>query len=232
MIEIINWFRLAEGPVETVTERLSRGLAEVVMSKCRSPVVTLFGTSAERDELYRPGNYRAVVASLTNLAVVDEGQLTWDQVFEFRADSESKSAFRRLRHWLDAEMVAKPATFVEMKSRTAWSATIAHLRSMGYRRRSEHSRRRSTESFCWVLRPRRQPQRRRELHGSALLRVQGLSSAASLFTSRTHFSTCSLCFTNATQRSRTSWRFAVGWDSRRMSSNSCRLLGGCSCPGD
>ena len=44
--------------------------------------------------------------------IVDEDRLAWEQVQEFRRDARAHSAYRMFVHWLDGEMVGKPATFV------------------------------------------------------------------------------------------------------------------------
>ena len=44
---------------------------------------------------------------------VDETSLEWAQVIEFRKDKNSVRSFRRLLHWLDAELVGKSPQFLE-----------------------------------------------------------------------------------------------------------------------
>jgi len=44
--------------------------------------------------------------------VVREDLLAWDQVIEFRSDTEARPAYRRFVHWLDREMLSKPENYV------------------------------------------------------------------------------------------------------------------------
>jgi hypothetical protein len=81
---------------------------------CRrgSRVTPLYNSVARRDAEYKPGDQAAIVAIADGLMVVDEDRLAWEQVQEFRRDTNAHSAYRIFVHWLDAEMVGKPATFV------------------------------------------------------------------------------------------------------------------------
>ena len=78
----------------------------------RARVSPLYASPGERDADYRPGNVALVVSVVENVAVVQEESLTWEQVLEFRQDAEARSAYRRFVHWLDKEMVGKPADFI------------------------------------------------------------------------------------------------------------------------
>ena len=75
-------------------------------------VSPLYDSVAARDAEYRPGDQAAIVAIADGLMVVDEDRLAWEQVQEFRRDADARSAYRMFIHWLDAEMVGKPAAFV------------------------------------------------------------------------------------------------------------------------
>jgi len=43
---------------------------------------------------------------------VDESALTWEQVEQFRQDVDARKHYRRLVHWLDAEMAGKTTSFI------------------------------------------------------------------------------------------------------------------------
>ena len=75
-------------------------------------VSPLYDSVAKRDTEYNPGDQAAIVAIAEGLLVADEDRLAWEQVLEFRRDASAHSAYRMFVHWLDAEMVGKPATFV------------------------------------------------------------------------------------------------------------------------
>ncbi len=62
---------------------------------------------------YKSGNYSVIVSTISNLNIVLEDELTWDQVIEFRADKKARNSYRRFVHWLDKEMVGKSQSFIE-----------------------------------------------------------------------------------------------------------------------
>lgn len=92
--------------------RLDRAMADAIFKQYRIPVVTVQNSIENRDRLYKAGNYSVIVTTLSDVAVIDEGRLTWDQVLEFRKDKIARRALRRIRHWLDAEMIGKAASFI------------------------------------------------------------------------------------------------------------------------
>jgi len=80
-------------------------------ARCRA--TPIYGSAHQQQEEYKPGDHQAIVMALENLNIVDESQLTWDQIRQFREDTESRSKYRRLIHWLDKDMVGKSQSFVE-----------------------------------------------------------------------------------------------------------------------
>lgn len=54
-----------------------------------------------------------VMAVLTNLEIVSEDSLSWDQIREFRKDTKAHRDYRRLLHWFDKELINQPYRFVE-----------------------------------------------------------------------------------------------------------------------
>jgi hypothetical protein len=69
----------------------------------------------QRDKMYREGDREVIVTTLGDLSIVDEGQLSWEQVMEFRADGEMRGKYKRLLHWLDKEMTGKSPSFIRGK---------------------------------------------------------------------------------------------------------------------
>jgi hypothetical protein len=88
-------------------------IARASFNKHGFPVVPVYSSREEHDTDYRPGNRATVIAALDNLRVVDEQQLSWEQVTEFRNDHQNRLKYLRLLHWLDKDMVGKPRSFVE-----------------------------------------------------------------------------------------------------------------------
>lgn len=66
-----------------------------------------------RDMEFQRGDYSVLISCFTNLAIVDEEALDWEQVIEFRRDDEARKKYRRLTHWLNKEMLGKPREFIE-----------------------------------------------------------------------------------------------------------------------
>jgi len=54
-----------------------------------------------------------VVATLSDLQLVHEESLEWNQVLQFRSDQEARRKYLRLLHWLDSEMLGKSLSFIQ-----------------------------------------------------------------------------------------------------------------------
>lgn len=105
------------GPPSFVTEHFvehhtTRRIADGLSQERQKTVVPFYASEAGRDSAYRSGSREVVLAALRDVAVVDEGDLHWDQVLEFRKDRTSRRNFRRLLRWLDRDMVGKPESQV------------------------------------------------------------------------------------------------------------------------
>lgn len=93
--------------------RITRAICTLLAKERQLSVTPLFDSTSGVNTAYQPGDRAALIATLSNISVVDEEKLTWEQVHEFRADSRSKSDLRRLMHWLDATMVGRSRQFIE-----------------------------------------------------------------------------------------------------------------------
>lgn len=107
----------ASGPVsqqgiETFFANLERDLAHGFQDATGAPVAPLYSTAARRDAQYQSGNQVALVSIVENLSIVDEEQLTWPQIADFRRDKEAQTAYRRFVHWLDKDMIDKSVEYV------------------------------------------------------------------------------------------------------------------------
>src|SRR5205085_188038 len=89
-----------------------RNLADEYAKLTGAAVTPLYSSSDTRDNEYSPGNRAVIVSVVEEVAVVREDVLTWEQVIEFRRDARAQSAYRRFVHWLDGEMVNRPAEYV------------------------------------------------------------------------------------------------------------------------
>ncbi len=53
------------------------------------------------------GKQRVLTAAISNVAMVNEKDLTWEQVLEFRKDKETRIKYRRFVRWIDTELKGK-----------------------------------------------------------------------------------------------------------------------------
>lgn len=91
---------------------VERAIADNLTSTFGLPAIPVYQTQGTRDEQYRPGRTDLIVASVSELELVDEAQLTWEQVLEFRRDRETRAKYRRFVHWLDSELVGRSQSFI------------------------------------------------------------------------------------------------------------------------
>jgi hypothetical protein len=72
-------------------------------------VVPVYRSKNAETLFYRPGKTSVLIATLENLEVVDENELQWKQVLEFKKDKETVKKYKRLIRWLDKDLVGKSA---------------------------------------------------------------------------------------------------------------------------
>jgi len=99
--------------IYTAPDIISRNISRAFSDKYKIPMIPVFSSEMERDRQYYEGKKEVVIASLANLDIVDEREVSWEQVLEFRADKENRDKYRKFIHWLDKEMVGKSQAFVE-----------------------------------------------------------------------------------------------------------------------
>jgi hypothetical protein len=96
------WPHLSPADVRAVVER-------TLVVTCQEHGIDstpTFMTDAVLDVAYPTGKAIAYQAALRNIPVVDEAQVTWQQVLEFRADRNAVAKYRALRVWLRAGLRA------------------------------------------------------------------------------------------------------------------------------
>lgn len=59
------------------------------------------------------GRNQILTAAISNIAMVDENSLDWQQIIEFRKDSETRKKYRRFVRWVDTEMKEKAPEEIE-----------------------------------------------------------------------------------------------------------------------
>lgn len=108
-----EWLDRAAENMGRFIEVALRDVAKSFSKKHGICLVPIYTSVAERDRLYNEGDREALLMALANLSIVDEHELTWEQVLEFRKDKQARKNYRRLLHWLDVEMLSKSQAFVE-----------------------------------------------------------------------------------------------------------------------
>ena len=74
--------------------------------------IPVYSSAQNCDAEYAPGRTEVVVTALQAIEIVDESALSWEQVVQFRQDNTARNHFRKLVHWLDTELVGKPASYI------------------------------------------------------------------------------------------------------------------------
>lgn len=92
---------------------ICRDIRNSLSNKYGLNAVTVYNSEEKRKSEYKEGDYDVAVVSLTDLDIVDEDQLSWEQVLEFRKDEDSKLKYKKMVHWLDKEMIGKSRFFIE-----------------------------------------------------------------------------------------------------------------------
>jgi hypothetical protein len=90
-----------------------RELAESVSSVVGRQPTPLYKDSGARDKEFPPGPQLLVLAAISDMALVDEAAITWQQVVEFREDYDAVTKYRRLVRWVDAELATRSAAEVQ-----------------------------------------------------------------------------------------------------------------------
>lgn len=98
---------------EVFLKKTERTITNILHAEAGIAVPELYDAQSNYERQYEAGKEAILVASLSNLRIVDEGQLQWDQVLEFRKDRDARRKFRRVLHWLDRDMVGKSQAFVQ-----------------------------------------------------------------------------------------------------------------------
>jgi len=92
---------------------LTHFLGDYFAKRYSIAVTPIYSGTGIIDTEYSPGNKEIVIHSLSEIDVLDEAKIEWQQVYEFRKDHEAKRKLHRMMHWLDADMVGKSANFIQ-----------------------------------------------------------------------------------------------------------------------
>ncbi len=101
-----------EGVMELTKSRYAKSLAEAMKYEHNLIAIPVYSSRYNQNMDFSEGKTEVVVSILSNLDIVDEEALSWDQVRQFREDEESKRKYKRFIHWMDKEMVGKSFAFI------------------------------------------------------------------------------------------------------------------------
>ena len=110
-----------------------RKISISLSSKHGIHLIPIYDFIKQRNKMYKEGDREVVIVSLTDLDIVDEKQLTWDQVIEFRSDKENQKKYKRLFHWLNKEMTGRTPRFIEEEIAIKLNDYESALRKHGIR---------------------------------------------------------------------------------------------------
>lgn len=114
-----------EKRIAQVAEKMSSlefesGLASMFESMILTPVKQMSGrdvsvfsaTQAACQKVYGPGERNAALAIMERVPLIEEGSLTWEQVSELRADTQSRRKLIRFLHWVETDYANQPLSVI------------------------------------------------------------------------------------------------------------------------
>jgi hypothetical protein len=79
------------------------------------PATVLLGDDAALQNEFASGRHEVLHAAIVDVGLVEEGELSWEQVLEFRQDADSRIKYRRFVRWIDDELKSgSPDEVVEL----------------------------------------------------------------------------------------------------------------------
>lgn len=95
----------ASGPQAAENERQTlRILCSDLQAELGTAPTVFYHEAANLRAEFPVGARSILQAAISNVALVDEKELTWDQVTEFRRDAGVRAKYRRFVRWVDAEL--------------------------------------------------------------------------------------------------------------------------------
>lgn len=113
----------SEAKIKRTTEKQKEKIAEAGLRLLCSELQKTFQVAptifyqAPRNliKAFPNGSQEVLTAALINIAMVEEEQLSWDQIKEFRKDSKARTKYRRLVRWVDDELKKKKRSPAEIE---------------------------------------------------------------------------------------------------------------------
>ncbi|MCR5879011.1 hypothetical protein [Phenylobacterium sp. J367] len=91
----------------------SRVISDFVRARCGRTVTPIYDSSEVAFSEFKRGSASALMTIVDGLEVIDEQNLSWEIVQEFRKDRRSKLALRRFRSWIESEFDGQPISFIQ-----------------------------------------------------------------------------------------------------------------------
>jgi hypothetical protein len=109
---------LSVGPRSTLSPALNEGeslrlIAEEIGRGVGREPTLFYENGRDQAQDFQAGPEEVLTTAITELQLVNEKSIAWEQVLEFRRDREARRKYRRLVRWLDAEL-AKARTSTEI----------------------------------------------------------------------------------------------------------------------
>jgi hypothetical protein len=112
-----NWNKEHEqesGTEEGESEKTSLGFICTEFPKLFYTQPTIFYHSQKHfQDDFSNGKQEVLTSAISNIAMVQEAKLNWEQVIEFRKDKEARIKYIRLTRWIDNELLTKPKNQIE-----------------------------------------------------------------------------------------------------------------------
>lgn len=122
MIDRSNIYRIAQMEfndesmndfITQISENAAKSISNFFYLNNDIVVTPSYSSTVTQQKEYQPGNYSTIIASINSLKIVNEDNLDWEQVQQFRDDPEAKKKYRKFIHWLDKEMIGKEQSYVQ-----------------------------------------------------------------------------------------------------------------------
>lgn len=105
-------YQQGRSSIDKILSESLQGFCDFYREKLKLGPITIY-SSQSIDEEFCEGNLATLVPIIDNLQIVDERELSWEKVSEFRKDERSRRSYHNLMHWLNGNMVGKSEAFIE-----------------------------------------------------------------------------------------------------------------------
>jgi hypothetical protein len=95
-----------------VDTETAKNLSDILLVSHGVRAVPVYESNDAWSRDYSAGDNEVLIAAIENLGIVDEERLDWQQIMDFREDPEAKAKLRRMRNWLDTDLVGRPASYI------------------------------------------------------------------------------------------------------------------------